>query len=154
MTVKQAMTGRLHERRRASPGEFIAIPGAAAFLRHLAGRGDIALAIAAGCWREEALFKLEASGIDASAIPMSCSEDGEQRTDIMRHACSRALAAAGREGLAYLGDGLWDWRASRELGFEFAGIGDRIAALREAGAAHCHPDFSDAAAVRASLRIL
>ncbi|WP_168209698.1 HAD family hydrolase [Chromobacterium paludis] len=154
--VKQAMMRRLHERRRTQPDDFAAIPGARAFLRGLMGQRDIAVAIATGCWREEAMFKLEASDIDASAIVMSCSEDGEQRTDIMRHACSQALAATGRdrfERVVYLGDGLWDWRASCELGFDFVGIGDRIAALREAGAAHCHADFSDAAAVRASLRI-
>ncbi|POZ60846.1 HAD family hydrolase [Chromobacterium alticapitis] len=154
--VKRAMMRRLHERRRSSPSEFIAISGAAAFLRSLMGQRDIAVAIATGCWREEAMFKLEASDIDASAIAMSCSEDGEHRTDIMRHACSQALAVTGQdrfERVVYLGDGLWDWRASCELGFEFVGIGDRIAALKDAGAAHCHADFSDAAAVRASLRI-
>lgn len=45
----------------------------------------------------------------------------------------------------YVGDGIWDYRASRELGWDFVGIaeGQRAHALRHAGARQVYCNFRE-----------
>ena len=49
--------------------------------------------------------------------------------------------------MVYIGDGLWDIRASRSLGIPFIGVGrgEREKMLRAAGAKIVVPDFQDIA---------
>jgi phosphoglycolate phosphatase-like HAD superfamily hydrolase len=63
-------------------------------------------------------------------------------------AVSRARKFYGREGfdrVVSVGDGLWDVRAARNLGFSFLGVGRGADAelLRAAGASHVLEDFTD-----------
>ena len=52
-----------------------------------------------------------------------------------------------RRNITYVGDGPWDYRASRELGWSFIGIadGDRARTLRELGASRVEADFLELA---------
>ena len=59
----------------------------------------------------------------------------------------RALAASGIDRFAsrtYVGDGIWDLRAARELGYGFIGLAQdgRADALLAAGANHLVPDLT------------
>jgi phosphoglycolate phosphatase-like HAD superfamily hydrolase len=55
--------------------------------------------------------------------------------------------------VTYVGDGVWDLRASRSLGYRFIGVGfyDTGRALRDEGAACVFSDFTDRAAFLAVL---
>jgi len=146
MAVEQAMLERLHGLCHCSPELFCEVAGAAAFLQYLRTRSDIAISIATGCWLSEALFKLEASGIDIDGIPVASSEDGESRVDIMTASAGMALRSTNStsfERVIYFGDGLWDLKAAAELGYQFIGIGQRLAPLRAAGAADLYRDYGD-----------
>ena len=105
----------------ADAGAFPVIDGAVQFVERLRGFKDTHLAIATGCWRDSAVLKLESSGFDIDGIPLATSDDAVSRVGIMRH----ALAGAGREPLSvtYFGDGEWDIRACRELGWDFVAVG-------------------------------
>jgi phosphoglycolate phosphatase-like HAD superfamily hydrolase len=97
------------------------------------GRHDrFAVAIATGCWRETAHFKLTATGFPFTAKAFACASDRHRRADIIRLAAERAGVPI--EHAIYVGDGEWDLRAARELGIPFIGVGKRIANLRRAGA--------------------
>jgi len=144
--VEPAMLVRLQGLYLRSPALFCEVAGAAAFLQYLHTRNDVAIAIATGCWRSEALFKLQASGIDIDGIPLASSEDGASRIEIMKASAGMALRGTNNrcfERVIYFGDGLWDLKAAAELGYQFIGIGQRLAPLRAAGAADLCRDYGD-----------
>jgi phosphoglycolate phosphatase-like HAD superfamily hydrolase len=152
--VKRRVLEYLEDMYRESPGVFSEVPGAACFLQRLRERIGVGIAIATGCWRREALFKLEASGLDVTGLPMATSDDHRDRQRIMEIAAARArdfYACPAFEHLVYLGDGPWDLQFSRSLGYGFIGIGPRVQALVGPGADHWHPDYLDGEAVLASV---
>ncbi|KON47502.1 hypothetical protein AL013_07125 [Mariprofundus ferrooxydans] len=152
--IEQQMLECLQRLHLKASEQFYEVAGASAFLRYLRQRDDVAISIATGCWRSEALFKLEASGIDVDGIPLAASEDGGSRVEIMAVSAGKALRSANLtafEGVIYFGDALWDVRAAAELGYGFIGIGQRLALLREAGAKFLHRDYSDIKGVVRSL---
>ena len=102
------------------------IPGARALLSRLQAMPEFSLAIATGGWRETAEMKLAHVGIEAGHIPLATSSDAEARVDIMRHA--ERLAVPGRPFArrTYFGDGLWDRKASAELGYSFIAVGAQV----------------------------
>jgi len=123
--------GQVHA---ANPLAFPARPGVVALLRHLGAIPGVSVAIATGDWHSTIALKLAAAGIDVGAYPMATSSDARRRSEIIRLAAQRAnrsLADA-----VYVGDGLWDLRACRELGVPFIGTGSRTDRLRAAGAEH------------------
>jgi phosphoglycolate phosphatase-like HAD superfamily hydrolase len=127
-----------------SPGIFSEVPGAALFLKRLRKRKGMGTAIATGCWYEEAVFKLEASGLSVGDIPMATSDDDRNRKKIMEIAVRRAqdfYACSGFERIIYIGDGPWDLQASRSLGYSFVGIGPRLERLKKTEAFRWHQDF-------------
>jgi hypothetical protein len=95
---------------------------------------------------------LRQAGIDVQGLPFASADDAESRIDIMKTCLERAAAgrAAGEvTEVVYVGDGAWDARASRELGWRFIGIGKTIRAIRDR-AGETYPvftDFRDAEAV-------
>ncbi len=140
---------------RESPETFCEIPGASRFLERLRNQIGVGIAIATGCWRSEALFKLKASGLDVEGIPMSTSDDERNRKRIMENAVELAKKFYNCHGfgrIVYLGDGPWDMQASRTLGFGFIGIGPRMQALKEIESFRWHPDFTEADLVFASIK--
>jgi len=84
-------------------------------------------------------FAFRAQPADFDPMP------GVKRTDIMRIAALRTLGHAATENTAftYVGDGVWDLRASRELDWAFVGIasGARALLLESAGAAVVRENF-------------
>jgi len=63
-------------------------------------------------------------------------------------ACSRALdllSVSQFETVTYIGDGVWDLKASKNMGYHFIGIGfcNNEAQLRQEGASHILNDYSD-----------
>ncbi len=139
---------------RESPENFCEIPGASYFLERLRNQNAVGIAIATGCWRSEALFKLKASKLDVEGIPMSTSDDERNRKRIMENAVELAKKfynCRGFERIVYLGDGPWDMQASRSLGFRFIGIGPRMQALKDLEPFCWHPDFTEINSVFASI---
>lgn len=134
------------------PAAFAAHPGLIEWLDRSLTQHSASVAIATGGWGHTALFKLQAAGLDAYALPLASSDDASRRVDIMLQARNLLLqnyplkaAEIKRTPICYVGDGIWDYQASRELGWEFVGIaqGQRAQALRRAGARQVHSNFSE-----------
>ena len=128
------------------------IVGARAILDRLNRDADYAIAIATGAWKQTAQFKLQQVRLDAIAIPMACSDDARARADIMQCAYERALIFYRRsqfQTVTYIGDGVWDGIASKQLNYHFIGIGtgDRIADLFATGAKFVFPNYQNLAAI-------
>lgn len=152
--VKRKVLRYLEKLYRETPLNFCEVPGASRFLERLRKLERAGIAIATGCWRSEALFKLQASGLNVDGIPMATSDDDRDRQRIMEIAVERAREfydSPGFERIVYLGDGPWDQLASRSLGYGFVGIGPRVQALRDLDAFRWHPDYKEIEAVIASV---
>lgn len=134
---------RLESALAAAPGRFRCISGAAEFLNELIRR-HVALGIGTGGWRASAELKLAAAGLDVSLLHAT-ADDSESRTGIFTLAKSRTIGARLTTPTRTLlvGDGIWDLRTARELGWEFLGIGVGEAAekLRRAGAGEVVADY-------------
>jgi len=65
---------------------------------------------------------------------MATSSDAPRRSDIIRLAAQRAGRSL--SDVVYVGDGVWDLKASGDLGIGFIGTGSRLNRLKEAGAEH------------------
>jgi phosphoglycolate phosphatase-like HAD superfamily hydrolase len=129
--VCQGYLRRLREAHERNPSTFLASEGACALLRDLREK-SVPVAIATGDWRETILFKLGAAGIPLDGIPMVTSSEFYSRAEIISGAVEKAGGSL--QGALYVGDGLWDLRACRQLDIAFVGVGSRKERLREAGA--------------------
>ncbi len=155
--VKRRVLLRLERKFQESPEFFCEVPGAACFLKRLRNLNGVVIAIATGCWLNEALFKLMASGLTVDGIPMATSDDNRNRKKIMRIAAEKARdfnACPKFEKVVYLGDGSWDLQFSRSLGYGFIGIGPRVRELKETEAIYWYPNFLEVEAVLASISSL
>lgn len=149
--VKRRVLDKLERLYRQEPASFSQVPGAAPFLERLRALPGTGLAIATGCWLNEARFKLTASGLDVHGIPLATSDDSRNRMRIMQLAVEKAAknyACANFGRVVYLGDGPWDLQASGSLGYGFIGIGPRLQGL---GGFPWHADYRDIEAVMASV---
>jgi phosphoglycolate phosphatase-like HAD superfamily hydrolase len=152
--VKRNVLQRFHEMHRESHQKFNEIPGASRFLERLRKLNGVGIAIATGCWRTEALFKLQASNLNVDGIPMATSDDSKNRLQIMEIAVIKAGDFYGNvtfEHIVYLGDGPWDLQTSRSLGYRFIGIGPRVQALKDLESFPWHQDFLEIEVVLASV---
>lgn len=127
---------------------FAEVGGASKALARLGREHGWGLAVASGCWRGSGEMKLRAAGLELGDVPAAFAEDGLSREEILLAAVGRAREFYGLESferVVSLGDGLWDVRAARNLGFAFVGVGGgvRAARLRRAGASHVVGDFKD-----------
>jgi len=104
------------------------------------------VAIATGGWGHTARFKLHISGLAHFGLPLASSDDATHRTGIMIAALSRLSGAPmnNPRGVTYIGDGPWDARAAKLLGWGFIGIakGHRAALLQASGARRVYADFN------------
>ncbi len=111
-----------------SPDLFMAMPGGQSVLRELTQAG-YATAIATGSWRESALFKLRVARVWKDDVPMATSDDSVSRSEIIQTAIERSKVRYGLDSfssLTYVGDGVWDARASKHLGIPFIGVGSGL----------------------------
>lgn len=103
------------------------VPGAAAFVNGLLADPEAVVAVATGGWRETAAMKLRAIRLDPGALHLSSASDAVSRVEIMRRAERRAMAGRQASRRFYFGNQPWDREASRSLGWEFVGIGAKVA---------------------------
>jgi phosphoglycolate phosphatase-like HAD superfamily hydrolase len=124
------------------------IAGARNILERLNADANYAIALATGAWQQTALFKLDRAGLGEIILPIACSDDAHARVEIMQCACDRAhtfYCQSEFEMVTYIGDGMWDGIASRNLDYQFIGIGtgDRAAALLDTGAKCVFSDYRE-----------
>jgi phosphoglycolate phosphatase-like HAD superfamily hydrolase len=132
------------------------IAGARNILERLNAEDNYAIALATGAWQQTALFKLERAGLVGLISAIACSDDAHARVDIMQCAYDRALLAYQQskfDTVTYIGDGIWDGIASRQLDYHFIGIGvgDRADALAAMGAKYVVPNYQEVANFMAAL---
>lgn len=139
------------------PDLFYPTPGASDFLEALRAKG-CHIAIATGGWTPGAQFKLKQAGLWNDAIPAAYACDAHPREEIINRAITRASSSVGCEvsslgKVVYIGDGLWDLRATKKLGIGFIGIAtdDRAQQLRGEGATHVFSSFEDVPALLEAL---
>ncbi len=84
-------------------------------------------------------------GLDPDAVPLASGTDAVSRVDIMRIAEQQALGGRRASRRTYFGDGVWDRKASLDLGYDFIAIGDRVEHHVR------YPDFRCAEAILADL---
>ncbi len=100
------------------------ISGALEFINRLRRRKDVVVSMATGGWRETALLKLQAAGLDIEGIEIASSNDDFRRTKIMQKALIKTGVVSSKTPI-YFGDAEWDRIACEELGFHFVLVGDR-----------------------------
>ena len=126
------------------------IPGSAEILSMLNNSSEFAVALATGGFRLSAKLKLRRAGLPFLELPLASSSDAASREDILRIAAARAAEKHTKQfrTFTYVGDGVWDVRAARELGWRFIGIGsgEQAKRLRQAGATIVVPDYRPAEA--------
>lgn len=128
------------------PEMFQAVRGANAAIQHVQSLEHAQAAIATGCLKASALFKLRAGSIDFEGIPAGFAEDGISREEIVLAAIDRASDHTGAtfSRILSIGDGLWDIKTAANLGLDFLGIdAEGTGKLKEAGAEHVMTDYSD-----------
>ena len=144
--MREAFLSLTREAAARDPRAFRPVAGVERWLDRRAERGE-PVALATGGWGHTARFKLDRSGLARYRLPLASSDDAVRRVDIML-AARELLPASPGNGKAsgdvtFIGDGVWDLRASQELGWDFIGLasGDRRRRLLEAGAKRVVPDF-------------
>ena len=144
-SFKARFVSLLRQAHEADSGRFAGISGSANMLEHLTARNGYGPALATGGWRASAAFKLACAGISAEAWPLSTSDDGTGREDILTHCLAQArnwYKVSRFDKIVSIGDGSWDVKAARLLDIPFIGRGapDNFRAL---GVDHAVGDFQD-----------
>lgn len=137
---------RLIEQREATPHYFLEIPGATATVNRLIDHPDYTVAIATGGWQRPAEIKLAHIGIDTSDIIIYGADGKTTREDIIEAVLNDAHESGQNfSKIVYIGDAIWDVQTTRKMRMDFLGIGfrDQQNILKQAGAIHVIPDFSD-----------
>ena len=106
------------------------VPKAGKILQQLCKRDDVQVGLATGGWRESALFKLSCAGINIEACSAaSFAQDAVARRDIIHNTIhqmnTRLQQTAPLSSIVYVGDGLWDYKATQQLGIGFIGIANK-----------------------------
>ena len=132
------------------------ILGASEILDRLNTEPNYAIALATGAWRQTAQFKLDQTNLDGIISPTACCDDAHARVKIMQCAYHRSISSYQQlqfERVTYVGDGVWDGIAARNLDYHFVGIGtgDRAANLLATGAQCVFPDYQDIAEIMSGL---
>ncbi len=139
--VLAEFVARLDSESRRRPDSFRPTPGALELFEDLKQREGYGVAIATGCWRASSMLKLKRSGFMIEGVPLACSTDTARRADIISLAASRAGIEV--NDAVYVGDGVWDLKAAREIGMRFVGVGEHHEILREHGASRVLASFAD-----------
>jgi phosphoglycolate phosphatase-like HAD superfamily hydrolase len=125
---------------------FAAVEGAPVLLSRLADSAEHRVALATGTWRDSARLKMASAGLCYDDYPAASSDDAFDRESIIKLSMQKAAERYGRcSSTVYVGDGVWDARACRNIGVPFIGVGTdgRASRLSEEGAVSVFPDFSD-----------
>lgn len=112
------------ERLLLEPTSCVEVLGARALVEELAIDSTFALGFATGGWGHTARQKLDHIGISHAGIPCVSSDDACDRTKIME--LCRSNIGCPPDDVVYVGDGEWDMRATKALGWRFIGVGSRL----------------------------
>jgi phosphoglycolate phosphatase-like HAD superfamily hydrolase len=82
-------------------------------------------------------MKLDRAGIPVDGLALASSDDGVDRLQIMLTCLDRLGGHA--DQATYIGDGIWDLEASRQAGWAFIGVGEKLRGRCETWIA----DFTD-----------
>ena len=87
-------------------------------LSRLAQVGTHCVSLATGGWRDSARLKMASAGMCFDDHPAASADDALDRESIMRLSKQRAAERYGESFACtvYVGDGVWDARASRSVG--------------------------------------
>ena len=124
--VKQLFTTLVADYVAARGGRVPEIPGASNFVERLMEHPRVRIAVATGGWKETALIKLQAIGLNPGRLSIASSSDAIGKVDILRTAERRALPAGGARRKTYFGDIPYDRETSRKLGYDFIAIGENV----------------------------
>ena len=131
--------------------EITEIKGAKKTLHSLMDNPEFSIAFATGGWRETATLKLSAIGFELREITLVSANEHVSRSEITRLAIDNTLAKVGLDEfstITYVGDGLWDYKTTRELGINFIGIdSEQNNELVNAGAMRVMPNLEDIAQI-------
>ena len=131
-----------------NPDYFHEIAGAGEILTELINLPDINLAIATGNWEETSLIKLKMNNLFFPELTIATASDALSRDGIMKKAEERVkqkFQNTSINSIVYIGDAVWDIRASVKNDYHFIGIatGEKVAQFRNEGAKWIIPDNSD-----------
>ena len=129
---------RLQSTYHTNPKSFPATEGAIELIQEIR-KSSLPIAIATGDWRPSISLKLKAAGIPIEDIPLVTASEHYHRSDIIASAIQQA--GGSQEDAIYIGDGVWDLKATQKLGIHFIGCGTRRERLRNAGAIHVLESF-------------
>ena len=105
------------------------------------------MVVATSSWRDSALLKLRAAGLDRFDLPLASADDAEAREEIVAHGVSLAATRSRFDGTVLMGDKPWDLAAARHFGFGFVGVGSGCDKLAAVGASRLFDDWRETAAV-------
>lgn len=148
LKFKSRFVNLLEDYRLNDPDLFTEIAGASRMLRRLNQAPEWKVAIASGSWSVSAALKLKVARIELDDFPAAFADDGLSREEILKSAVLKAQLRYQQSHFARIvsiGDGLWDLRTARNLGFPFLGIGSEEGrkTLLRAGATHVIRDLAD-----------
>jgi phosphoglycolate phosphatase-like HAD superfamily hydrolase len=129
------------------PENFKEIPGALSIIHHLMKAPDYLVGFATGSWSESAKIKLGSIGIHPRHVPFGTSDICSKRSDIIRDVIKQATSlyeGMKLENIIYVGDGIWDYKAAKELDIGFIGVdSDNNGTLQGLGITKLVKDYSD-----------
>jgi len=133
----------LHLRKR----EIREIEGALNAIKFFTESQSFAVAFATGGWKETAVLKLSAIGLDPNEYILISASEHQSRAAITQLAIEtsrKQYKLQAFESMTYIGDGLWDYQTTKELGINFIGIDyQQNNRLRAAGAPRVLVDLID-----------
>ena len=124
--VKDTFFGMVADYINGLGGQLPEISGAREFVNEIKSNPETAVALATGGWKESAMMKLRAIGLDSEELCLASASDAVSRIEIMRIAEQRALPFGHTGRRTYFGDGPWDKKACQELGYDFIAIGENV----------------------------
>ena len=105
--------------------EFSEIDGALKFIDRINKNPNFISAFATGGWKETALLKVNSIKLNINQSIIKTADDHFNRAKIIELAITESLSKVKIiefESITYIGDGIWDFETTNELGIDFIGI--------------------------------
>lgn len=145
MRIETEFVAFIRKHAATSKNHFIAVKGAQKAIDRFRNEQGFAVALTTGGWNSSARLQLRYAGIDVEGVPLASSSDSFRREKIMEIAQKRAEELHERRlgEVVYFGDEVWDYEATRNLGWRMIGIGEEILRLEELGVPDIFADFTE-----------
>jgi len=105
--------------------EIVEVKGAVDHVNKLNSAEDSYVAFATGGWKDTAHIKLKRVGLSLLDFPHATSNDHSNRVQLIELAIERSkkhYQIDSFDKITYIGDGVWDFKATKELGIDFIGV--------------------------------